>query len=320
MNRPVIIRGGIKDQKYFRDWKSDDYMVKNFGRTSVMVEKAKVEDRAANTPMEDMPLSEYIKGYSKPGNEWYIVQDVYPHMLKDIAMPKQLECHEMNNGFNMVVMWFSSGGTSSVLHSDEQENILSIVQGTKELLLWSPDQYKNIYALVGETADRPGIAPINQRSVDMELFPRVAEAVYQKASLQEGDMLYIPRKWFHQVESPRAAGRNLGVNYWFYTGSARNDRTNTVAPPFSIPKQPENPSLHGGWAKDITDGHPNGLYGGYKLKWPEKIECRKRFAEGDMSKVYMSDHEYVDGLRRHNAQYHGNGAPQEEDGDDDDEL
>merc|ERR1711861_16458 len=105
----------------------------------------------------------------------------------------------------MVVMWFSSGGTSSVLHSDEQENILSIVQGTKELL------------------------------------PRVAEAVYQKASLQEGDMLYIPRKWFHQVESPRAAGRNLGVNYWFYTGSARNDRTNTVAPPFSIPKQPENP-------------------------------------------------------------------------------
>jgi len=43
-------------------------------------------------------------------------------------------------GFNMVVMWFSSGGTSSVLHSDEQENILSIVAGVKSLLLWSPDQ------------------------------------------------------------------------------------------------------------------------------------------------------------------------------------
>jgi hypothetical protein len=123
MNRPVIIRGGIKSQKYFKDWKSDDYLVQNFGRTSVMVEKAKVEDRSANTAMEDMPLSEYIKGYNKNGNEWYIVQDVYPHMLADVAMPKQLECSEMNAGFNMVVMWFSSGGTSSVLHNDEQERI-----------------------------------------------------------------------------------------------------------------------------------------------------------------------------------------------------
>jgi len=175
---------------------------------------------------------------------------------------------------------------------------------------------------VGEYADRPGIAPISQKAVDMELFPRVADAVYQKATLEAGDMLYIPRKWFHQVESPRAAGRNLGVNFWFYAGGARNDNTNTVPAPFGIPKQPENPTLHGGWATDVTEGHPEGLYGGYKRKWPEQISCLKRFGEKDMSKVYMSDHEYVSGLANFNAQYHGMRGQQrqeEEDGEDGDE-
>merc|ERR1719473_2661657 len=116
---------------------------------------------------------------------------------------------------NMVVMWFSSGGTASVLHNDEQENILSIVSGTKHLLVFPPEEAGKIYV---DQAMINGISPIKQRSVDMELFPKFATANYYNVTLHAGDMLYIPRKWFHQVESPAGAGRNLAVNYWWYMG------------------------------------------------------------------------------------------------------
>ena len=56
LNKPVIVRGAIKDQRYFKEWKSDEYMVKHFGRTQVAVEHAKIEDRAANVEMSDMSL------------------------------------------------------------------------------------------------------------------------------------------------------------------------------------------------------------------------------------------------------------------------
>ena len=58
LNKPVVVRGAIKDQPYFQKWKDDAYMVKHFGETQVVVEKAKIEDRAAEVGMADMSLTE----------------------------------------------------------------------------------------------------------------------------------------------------------------------------------------------------------------------------------------------------------------------
>jgi len=292
LNRPVVIRGGIKEQPYFTRWKSDDYLAKHFGDTLVMVEEQKVEDRMG-ADIKTRTLKQYIQGYAKPGNEWYIVQDVYPHMLADVQVPGLLSCEEFYRGMNMVVMWFSSGGTASVCHNDEQENLLTIADGSKTLLLFPPDEAPHLYV---QEADRPGLCPITQRSVDMELFPHFAKAAYTRLELHEGDMLYIPRKWWHQVESPEGAGRNLAVNFWWYMGGPRDDRSQTTQAPFSIPPQPEN------FPKMLSPAFltPEGKYGGYKLRWPEKLECKRPFDDKDMIKVPMSDHEYLDGLAQHN--------------------
>jgi len=290
LNRPVVIRGGIKQQEYYTKWKDDDYMVKKFGDTMVMVEEQKVEDRMGSGII-DMTLRDYIKGYKD--NVWYIVQDVFPHMLRDVGMPDVLKCDEFHKGMNMVVMWFSSGGTSSVLHNDEQENLLSIVQGTKHLLLFPPEEAPQLYV---HEADRPGLSPITQRSVDMKLFPKFSQATMANVTLHEGDLLYIPRKWWHQVESPQAAGRNLGVNFWWYPGGPLDNRQKTIKAPFSLPRQPENyPEM---LRKELLT--PDGKYGGYKLKWPETIACKKPFTAKHMAEVKISDHEYLDGLQRHN--------------------
>jgi hypothetical protein len=38
-------------------------------------------------------------------------------------------------------MWFSSGGTKSVVHTDDYENVLCVLDGKKELVL--VDSYKH---------------------------------------------------------------------------------------------------------------------------------------------------------------------------------
>jgi hypothetical protein len=38
-------------------------------------------------------------------------------------------------------MWFSSGNTKSVIHTDDYENILCIIDGTKDLVLIDSNKF-----------------------------------------------------------------------------------------------------------------------------------------------------------------------------------
>lgn len=45
-------------------------------------------------------------------------------------------------------MWFSSGGTKSVLHTDDYENILCVFDGLKELVLVDSYRYKDAIKVI----------------------------------------------------------------------------------------------------------------------------------------------------------------------------
>ena len=53
----------------------------------------------------------------------------------DIGLPRPLNCGGAGNLLNTVVLWLSSGGTKSVLHYDDLENINCLLSGTKDLVL-----------------------------------------------------------------------------------------------------------------------------------------------------------------------------------------
>jgi ribosomal protein L16 Arg81 hydroxylase len=70
---------------------------------------------------------------------------------------------------------------------------------------------------------------IAEAEADPNAWPGFADAQYQQCWLEEGDMLYIPHRWWHamQSEHPTAMkhGRNeptgancaynISVNFWF---------------------------------------------------------------------------------------------------------
>jgi len=114
-------------------------------------------------------------------------------------------------------MWYSAGGTSSVLHHDDADNLLLILGGTKQLILAHQDEWENLYA---DEAPVPGSSPINQIAVDLDYYPDFRHIRFEKATLHEGDALLIPHSFWHQVvstvaESGPFARRNVALNFWW---------------------------------------------------------------------------------------------------------
>lgn len=57
------------------------------------------------------------------------------YFLEEYALLKSLRCGGYTEVLQDAVVWFSSGGTKSVLHFDSVDNINCLFDGTKELLM-----------------------------------------------------------------------------------------------------------------------------------------------------------------------------------------
>ena len=67
-----------------------------------------------------------------------MVSDLSPSMYNEWVVPRFLQCGGYANHIDIVLLWFSSGGTKSVLHTDTQENLHCLVSGTKKFVIIRP--------------------------------------------------------------------------------------------------------------------------------------------------------------------------------------
>ncbi|KAI0233046.1 hypothetical protein LSAT2_016682 [Lamellibrachia satsuma] len=119
----------------------------------------------------------------------------------------------MCGGFHLevAVIWFSSGNTKSVLHTDSIENINCIFDGDKDIV-FVDKKYKDEVEKVGWQADG-SFSKIDVEKVDMNKYSHLANVPWWRARMEKGDCLYIPLVWYHTVASSKT--RNLASNLWF---------------------------------------------------------------------------------------------------------
>lgn len=101
-------------------------------------------------------------------------------------------------------------------HNDAANNIACVASGHRCFTLFPPEQEGNLY--ITDNPATPGGRPIslvNLRTPNFTRFPRFRQAmkVAQVAHLAPGDALYMPRQWWHNVES--SGPLNLLVNFWW---------------------------------------------------------------------------------------------------------
>ncbi|KAL1547193.1 hypothetical protein AAHA92_23699 [Salvia divinorum] len=127
----------------------------------------------------------------------------------DIETPAFLE----NKILASINLWMNNAKSRSSTHYDPHHNLLCIISGCKQVVLWPPSACPFLYPLpvYGESSNHSAIPLEN---TNFSLYPRAKsiDEYSRKVTLHAGDALFIPEGWFHQVDSEDLT---IAVNFWW---------------------------------------------------------------------------------------------------------
>lgn len=202
--KPVLFKQAAMKNPAYSLW-TDDYLSSKYGNLNVDVEEGKKENRSKE--LFSMPFSKFLKTYNE--SDVYLVQSLPKIMRDDIFLLKCLLCGGYTDSLQDGVIWFSNGGTKSVLHFDAIDNINCLMSGTKELFMVD----KKEKAHIDIDNEKGSFSQVDVDKVDLYKYPGLAQVPWYRGWMEAGDCLFIPYRWFHQVRS--YGPRNLAINIWF---------------------------------------------------------------------------------------------------------
>jgi len=242
-SRPVLFRGAAKQMKAFKLW-TDDYLSSKYGNELVEVEEGKKEYRDLGMWAEK--FGSFLRKYQgkerkdRYSGNFYSVSAVPVAMRHEYELPPIVDCPAFlanrRGGMRQINHWFSSGGTSSVLHHDNFENINCLLDGEKDLIFINRSYSEDF--LHWDHSDNHHHSKIDCDRVDLKRFPNFKDMPWWDAHMERGDCLYIPISWYHHVKShPGANKRNYAMNLWWEM-DVQNDKQAILNGCKDAPKQP----------------------------------------------------------------------------------
>jgi Cupin-like domain len=221
-NRPVVVSGAMEEWPATDRW-SWDYLAAVAGDCSgeVIVSlnglypdyvtqpspMAKVEMRFAELLRRAVPGlgGDPLPPILGPGETIYLygksyLLDAVPALRADLRTPACLG--SVAKPFQR--LWISSTGCVTPLHYDLSNGFLCQVRGAKRVWLFDPAQFDRLYPR-GEQF--PGLDNFERQSrvdihhPDLEAFPEFRRAAALECHLRQGDTLFIPSNWWHEVET-----------------------------------------------------------------------------------------------------------------------
>ncbi|XP_065829101.1 tRNA wybutosine-synthesizing protein 5-like [Oscarella lobularis] len=205
--RPVLMKNAVPLSSTPMKW-TDDYLSSKYGNLEVELETGKKEDRSKFGFFST--LKKFIENYKK--KSVYMIGSLPKPLRNDWSIPQCLSCGGFTANLFDARIWFSSGGTSSVLHVDQYENLHCVVFGSKKLILMD-SQYIHV---IENYNYKKGYYEMDVDKVDLDEFPSLRKIPWFEATVEKGDCIYIPYLWLHQVRSyADEEERNLAVNLWW---------------------------------------------------------------------------------------------------------
>jgi lysine-specific demethylase 8 len=105
-------------------------------------------------------------------------------------------------------LWIGSAGTCSGLHSDLKDNVFAQIRGRKRVILVPFRQTHLVYPFLDNIVN----SMVDPEHLDAGRFPRFLKANVSTCVVGPGDVLYIPRGWWHYL---RSESPSISINHWF---------------------------------------------------------------------------------------------------------
>lgn len=212
--KPIVLDNCLNHWPAITKWQDQSYFIKLAGLRTVSIELGK-DYTDANWTQKLMTIEDFIKNhiYNENGTTAYLAQyqlfDQIPELKKDIVEPEYCCFSETNDPVD-IMAWYGPKGTVSPLHHDPKKNLLAQVVGEKQIFIFSPQDSEYLYPHEHELLNNT--ARIDPRLPNFEKFPKYKDAKGYYCVLKAGQMLYIPPKWWHFVESLSVS---FSVSFWW---------------------------------------------------------------------------------------------------------
>eukprot|EP00747_Dinoflagellata_sp_TGD_P078876 gnl/TRDRNA2_/TRDRNA2_160270_c1_seq1.p1 gnl/TRDRNA2_/TRDRNA2_160270_c1~~gnl/TRDRNA2_/TRDRNA2_160270_c1_seq1.p1 ORF type:complete len:328 (-),score=65.01 gnl/TRDRNA2_/TRDRNA2_160270_c1_seq1:60-1013(-) len=225
---PVLVRGACSSWPAVERWADADFWRDtSLGRRFVPVEMdywfdegyqmMTIRDFVEHCVTSESRLTP-VPGLSGGG---YLAQhtllDQVPSLEADVLTPEIVCCGEA--GQLLRQFFFGPKGTVTPVHFDPYENALCQVVGWKYIRLYAPSEANNLYARDSSdplrnnsTIDPADILEGEAQGAYSNRFPLLVQAAFMEAVLEPGDLLYLPRGWWHFVKS---LSTSISVAYHF---------------------------------------------------------------------------------------------------------
>jgi hypothetical protein len=104
-------------------------------------------------------------------------------------------------------------GVTTPIHVELAHNFLAVVSGEKEICLFPPRQTAHLY--FAPFSGAPHISPVSPLALDERRHPRARRLHPWRAIARSGDVIFIPRGWWHAVTT---RGPTLAIASWWADG------------------------------------------------------------------------------------------------------
>jgi hypothetical protein len=221
-NRPVVVSGAMEEWPALGRW-SWEYLAEvagDFSGEIIVSRNGLYPDYVTQpSPMSkvEMRFGEFLRravptaGAEPPppilgsGETYYLygksyLLDAVPDLRADLRTPACLG----SVGKPFQRLWISSTGCVTPLHYDLSNGFLCQVRGSKRVWLFEPGHFDRLYP---RGAEFPGLDNFERQSQvdihhpDYAAFPEFRRATALECHLRQGDTLFIPSNWWHEVET-----------------------------------------------------------------------------------------------------------------------
>lgn len=203
--RPVLITGMATEWPAYAKWSFAYFRELAGAESDVVVEHGNVLQN--RTRLSTDSLRDYIDtvvlapaGGGGAGVKRYAsllqIFAIFPQLAADVDFSLLTRLTRWHYTFG----WIGPAGTVAGFHIDWIQNILAQIHGTKKVSLVPPHQSAGMYP--SRKYDlRSTLSAIEPTRWDPARHPLFAQVQPLETTLEAGQMLFIPRGWWHRVEA-----------------------------------------------------------------------------------------------------------------------
>lgn len=141
----------------------------------------------------------------------YLAQKDIRGILPSLALdPTHLPIQEVKDRLFQQSIWLGPRGTTTPLHCDPYCNLLCQVWGRKRVRIYDATERQRLFSYPQGVLRNT--SQVSCDAVDTAKFPGFAEVAYLECVVEPGQILFLPKKFWHEVV---ALTGSLSLSFWW---------------------------------------------------------------------------------------------------------